>query len=126
MSETESIKTVSEDQSTSEIRRQKMKAIKMLQIPRVPSSKLIGVEFDIEDAVEASYDGQPNIQFVLRLKKEKTHVVVNKAFNMFNETYLEYFKAFGENETIEPLYGYTFALIDGGKSGNKPIVFAKL
>lgn len=126
MSETESIKTVSEDQSTSEIRRQKMKAIKMLQIPRVPSSKLIGVEFDIEDAVEASYDGQPNIQFVLRLKKEKTHVVVNKAFNMFNETYLEYFKAFGDNETIEPLYGYTFASIDGGKAGNKPIVFAKL
>lgn len=126
MSETETIKTVSEDQTTSEIRRQKMKAIKMLQIPRVQSSKLIGVEFDIEDAVEVSYDGQPNIQFVLRLKKEKTHVVVNKAFNMFNETYLEYFKAFAENETIEPLIGYTFSAIDGGKAGNKPIVFAKL
>ena len=126
MSEKESIKTVSEDQTTSEIRRQKMKAIKMLQIPRVASSKLVGVEFDIEDAVEAAYDGQPNIQFVLRLKKEKTHVVVNKAFNMFNETYLEYFKAFGDNEPIEPLFGYTFATIDGGKVGNKPIVFAKL
>lgn len=114
------------------LREQKMKAIAFMEIPYIQSKKLLGVEFDIVDAVRKTIDGEINVAFILSLKNPVedflagARVSVSKKLNAYTEAYLDYFESFDSDETPEPMEAYTFVEISGGQAGNKPIVLRKL
>lgn len=108
-------------------REQKLKAIQFLSLPRKKSQDLLGVEFDIVDAVRSRINDSINVSFLIKLKDDAQVYVVSKTLNVFTESYLDYFESFDKDETIEPMSGYTFVeLSEGGKAGNKPITLRKL
>lgn len=104
-------------------RAQKMKAIRFLSMPTKKSTDLIGVPFDIVDAVKTRINDEESISFIINLHSDKQNYKVNKAKNLFTEAYLDYFETFTEGEKIQPMYNFTFVqLAEGGKAGNLPIV----
>lgn len=103
-------------------RAQKLKAIRFLSMPTKKSTDLVGEKFDIVDAVETRINDDASIAFIINLHSDGLNYKVNKAKNIFTEAYLDYFESFHEGEKVEPMLGYTFAKIEGGKAGNQPIV----
>lgn len=108
-----------------QLREQKLKAIQFLEIPRKKSSDLVGVEFNIVDAVRGHIKEDLIVTFILLLKSGE-RIATSKPLNVFTESYLDYFESYDASEEIEPMQGYTFTEIEGGTAGNKPIVLRKL
>lgn len=106
-------------------RQRALRNMKYNSIPRTQAKSLLGVEFDILDAVRCVINGDASIQFILKNKSNDEVVSVSKSANAYNDVYADYFETFDEGET-EPMEGYTFLEEGAPKNGNRPIVIRKL